>query len=82
MGESLSSQQFSLRSDPFAAGLECTPFLVTGASGQDASVFDNGLPLERTDWISDGCLAFACSTTAPAWRDPASRRLRPAQPHP
>ena len=29
------------------AGLECTPFLVTGASGQDVSVFDNGLPLER-----------------------------------
>jgi predicted Zn-dependent protease len=57
VGESLSSQQFSLRSDPFAAGLECTPFLVTGASGQDVSVFDNGLPLERTDWISDGCLA-------------------------
>jgi predicted Zn-dependent protease len=57
VGESLSSQRFSLRSDPFAPGLECTPFLVTGASGQDVSVFDNGLRLERTDWISDGRLA-------------------------
>ena len=57
VGESLSSQPFLLRSDPFAAGLECTPFLVTGASGQDVSVFDNGLPLKRTDWISDGRLA-------------------------
>ena len=57
VGESLSSHRFSLRSDPFAEGLECTPFLVTGASGQDVSVFDNGLPLERTDWVSDGRLA-------------------------
>jgi predicted Zn-dependent protease len=45
-----------LRSDPFEAGLECTPFLVTTASGQDVSVFDNGLPLGRTDWISGGRL--------------------------
>ncbi|MGO9965501.1 MAG: metallopeptidase TldD-related protein [Acidimicrobiales bacterium] len=56
VGQSLSSQPFSLRSDPFAEGLECTPFLVTGASGQDVSVFDNGLRLERTDWIKDGRL--------------------------
>jgi predicted Zn-dependent protease len=57
VGESLSPHPFSLRSDPFAEGLECTPFLVTGASGQDVSVFDNGLPLERTEWISGGRLA-------------------------
>ncbi|MGO9150525.1 MAG: metallopeptidase TldD-related protein [Acidimicrobiales bacterium] len=57
VGESLSPHPFSLRSDPFAEGLECTPFLVTGASGQDVSVFDNGLPLVRTEWISGGQLA-------------------------
>ena len=57
VGESLSPHRFSLRSDPFAEGLECTPFLVSGASGQDVSVFDNGLPLERTEWILDGRLA-------------------------
>jgi predicted Zn-dependent protease len=57
VGESLSPHPFSLRSDPFEEGLECTPFLVTGASGQDVSVFDNGLPLERTEWISQGRLA-------------------------
>jgi len=57
VGESLSTHRFSLRSDPFAEGLECTPFLVTGASGQDVSVFDNGLALERTEWISEGRLA-------------------------
>ena len=57
VGDALSPHPFSLRSDPFAPGLECTPFLVTGASGQDVSVFDNGLPLQRTDWVSGGRLA-------------------------
>ncbi len=56
VGEALSPHPFTLRSDPFEPGLECTPFLVAGASGQDVSVFDNGLPLERTDWISGGRL--------------------------
>ena len=40
-----------------AAGLECTPFLATSVSGQDVSVFDNGLRLERTEWIDGGRLA-------------------------
>jgi predicted Zn-dependent protease len=56
IGESLSPHPFTLRSDPREAGLECTPFLATMASGQDLSVFDNGLPLERTDWIRGGRL--------------------------
>jgi len=57
LGESLSPHPFSLRCDPFEPGLECIPFLVTGASGQDVSVFDNGLRLGRTEWISQGRLA-------------------------
>ncbi len=57
VGESLSPHPFTLRSDPLEKGLECEPFLATSASGQDVSVFDNGLPLERTDWISGGRLA-------------------------
>jgi predicted Zn-dependent protease len=56
VGESLSPLPFTLRSDPLEPGLECTPFLVTSASGQDVSVFDNGLPLQRTEWISGGRL--------------------------
>jgi len=56
VGEALSPHPFTLRSDPYEPDLECTPFLVAGASGQDVSVFDNGLPLERTDWISGGRL--------------------------
>jgi predicted Zn-dependent protease len=57
LGEALSPHPFSLRSDPGEQGLGCTPFLVTAASGQDVSVFDNGLALERTEWISQGRLA-------------------------
>jgi predicted Zn-dependent protease len=56
LGESLSPHPFTLRSDPLEEGLECTPFLAAAASGQDVSVFDNGLPLERTDWIRAGRL--------------------------
>ncbi|MGA2529635.1 MAG: metallopeptidase TldD-related protein [Acidimicrobiales bacterium] len=57
LGEPLSPHPFSLRSDPGEAGLECTPFLATSASGQDVSVFDNGLPIERTEWVCEGRLA-------------------------
>ena len=57
LGESLSSHPFSLRSDPEEPGLECIPFLATSASGQDVSVFDNGVPIERTEWVSQGRLA-------------------------
>ena len=45
-----------MRSDPALAGLECTPFVVAGASSRLSSVFDNGLPLESTEWISEGRL--------------------------
>ncbi|MGO8724847.1 MAG: metallopeptidase TldD-related protein [Acidimicrobiales bacterium] len=57
VGESLSPHPFSLRSDPYEPGLECTPFVVAPVSGQDVSVFDNGLPIQRTEWISKGVLS-------------------------
>lgn len=56
VGESLSSLAFDLRGDPKEPGLECVPFVVTGASGTDVSVFDNGLPVGLTHWISGGRL--------------------------
>lgn len=56
LGQAIASSPFDLRSDPGEPGLECTPFLVTTASGGDVSVFDNGLPLERTFWIRSGRL--------------------------
>ena len=51
-----------LYSDPAYATLECAPFNVAGSSDNTESVFDNGLPLERTDWLADGRLAALLQT--------------------
>lgn len=56
LGETLSPLPLTLRSDPNAPGLESAPFVIAHSSGDGASVFDNGLPLGRTDWIKDGRL--------------------------
>jgi predicted Zn-dependent protease len=56
VGETLMSLPFDLSSDPTAVGLECAPFLATSVSSSDVSVFDNGLPIERVDWIRGGAL--------------------------
>jgi predicted Zn-dependent protease len=61
-GEALSSQPVTLRSDPFAAGIACSPFVVAHASSRDSSVFDNGLALGPTDWIRDGVLSGLIQT--------------------
>lgn len=57
VGEEISRLPFTLYSDPAEPGIECSPFVATGASSSEVSVFDNGLPIERTDWIRDGALA-------------------------
>ncbi|MEV4743661.1 metallopeptidase TldD-related protein [Streptomyces sp. NPDC049555] len=62
VGERLSELPMTLRSDPQAPGLQCAPFVLTGASGDDASVFDNGLPIAATDWIRDGVLTHLLTT--------------------
>ncbi|CAM5549101.1 peptidase [Streptomyces avidinii] len=56
LGEKLSGLPLSLRSDPNAPGLESAPFVIAHTSGDDASVFDNGLPVPATEWIADGHL--------------------------
>ncbi|MEV5486185.1 MULTISPECIES: metallopeptidase TldD-related protein [Streptomyces] len=56
LGERLSELPLTLRSDPRAAGLECAPFVLAHSSGDDASIFDNGLPLAPTEWIREGVL--------------------------
>ena len=56
VGEPLCPMPFELRGDPAEPGLECSPFLTTGASGTDVSVFDNGLPVGATRWIERGTL--------------------------
>ncbi|MEU6017309.1 metallopeptidase TldD-related protein [Streptomyces sp. NPDC047515] len=62
IGETLSELPLSLRSDPHAPGLESAPFVIAHASGDGASVFDNGLPLASTDWIRDGRLEHLTTT--------------------
>jgi predicted Zn-dependent protease len=49
-------------SDPHARGLECQPFVVAASSNAAESVFDNGLPIEPTDWLRDGTLTALIQT--------------------
>jgi predicted Zn-dependent protease len=57
IGERLTESPLSLFSDPSYPGMQCSPFAVAHASGSTESVFDNGLPLERTNWIDQGMLS-------------------------
>jgi predicted Zn-dependent protease len=57
VGETITTLPFSLYSDPFEQGIACTPFVATEASSSEVSVFDNGLPSERTEWLDGGVLA-------------------------
>ena len=73
VGERLAALPLTLRSDPYAPGLESAPFQVVGASSGTASVFDNGMAAPAVDWIAEGTLAnlirpraWALRTTAPA----------------
>ncbi|MFE5125957.1 metallopeptidase TldD-related protein [Streptomyces sp. NPDC056669] len=62
VGEKLSELPLTLRSDPAEPGLEAAPFVIAHSSGDDASVFDNGLALSATDWIRDGVLQKLITT--------------------
>jgi len=55
-GDALSQLPVTLFSDPAMSGRESTPFVTAGTSSRLSSVFDNGLPLGRTDWIREGKL--------------------------
>ena len=56
IGEQLVRSGVNLFSDPAYAGLECAPHAIASSSDNTESVFDNGLPLDRTHWIEDGRL--------------------------
>jgi predicted Zn-dependent protease len=56
IGERLSAKPVQVYSDPAYPGLRCAPFVTAGSSDDIESVFDNGLPLSRTDWVRDGTL--------------------------
>jgi predicted Zn-dependent protease len=62
VSDRLTEVPLTLRSDPAARGLDCSPFLVTHRSGTDRSVFDNGALLVPTPWISSGVLSALVQT--------------------
>lgn len=47
----------TIYSDPGEPGIVATPFHTGVDSGGASSVFDNGMPLHRTDWVRDGELS-------------------------
>ncbi|AJF64495.1 metallopeptidase TldD-related protein [Streptomyces vietnamensis] len=62
LGETLSPLPLTLRSDPNEPGLESSPFVIAHSSGDDSSVFDNGLPIGPVDWVKAGALAHLITT--------------------
>lgn len=62
VGERISEAAITLRSDPAAPGLECAPFVLATSSDSASSVFDNGLELQPTNWITDGTLSALVQT--------------------
>ncbi|MFF0555342.1 metallopeptidase TldD-related protein [Streptomyces sp. NPDC020472] len=62
LGETLSPLPLTLRSDPNEPGLESSPFVIAHSSGDDSSVFDNGLPVGPVDWVKAGALAHLITT--------------------
>lgn len=56
IGERLSDIPLTLYSDPSAGGLEYRPFVATSSSSESLSVFDNGLPARRVDWLRAGVI--------------------------
>jgi predicted Zn-dependent protease len=62
VGERLTEVPVTLRSDPTAPGLQCAPFVVARGSSATSSVFDNGLPLQPTGWVTNGELRALVQT--------------------
>ncbi len=62
LGETIAQPTVHLWSDPAYPGLDARPFVATRASSEVSSVFDNGLPLTETSWISEGRLTSLLQT--------------------
>jgi predicted Zn-dependent protease len=66
VGEHVGPPGLRLGSAPNDPALATSPFLVTTRSSSVSSVFDNGLALPATDWISGGALSALVHTRASA----------------
>ncbi len=62
IGDRITREGVNLFSDPAYDGLACAPFTMAATSDNTESVFDNGLPLDRTDWLRDGYLTSLLQT--------------------
>ena len=77
VGERLSPLPISMYSDPTAPGVACAPFDIARASfGGIQSVFDNGAPITRADWLVRGVLTDLIRTRG--WAERSGARPRPA----
>jgi predicted Zn-dependent protease len=76
IGERLSRHPVNVYSDPTYDALQAMPFVVTSASDESTSVFDNGLALGRTDWIRSGTLSGLVQT-----RETAALTGQPVTPY-
>jgi predicted Zn-dependent protease len=56
VGEKLTDLPLTMYSDPAAQALACTPFVAVPSSSERVSIFDNGMDIERVDWIRDGVI--------------------------
>lgn len=56
VGEKLTDLPLTLYSDPAAPGLACLPFVTAATSSERVSVFDNGMDIDRVDWLRDGAV--------------------------
>ncbi|MCW2717510.1 metallopeptidase TldD-related protein [Pseudonocardia sp.] len=66
VGERLTDLPLTLACDPAAPGLEYEPFLTATSSGEGISVFDNGAPTRRVDWVRGGVISELAYSRAEA----------------
>ena len=66
VGERLTDRSLTLASDPAAPGLEYVPFVTALNSGDGVSVFDNGAPARRVEWLRDGTVGELAYSRAEA----------------
>ncbi len=66
IGEKLSNLSLQFFSDPQYTALPASNFVSAAVSSPFSSVFDNGQPIKRVDWLKDGVLQSLIQTRASA----------------
>lgn len=66
LGERLTERPLTLYLDPNEPELETSPFVATGSSSDEISVFDNGTATGRQELLTDGVLSGLLHTRASA----------------